>query len=141
MRRGTVEDKKKLNLRFTLAWVIWMALLLFAEFMSFAVYGDQWDEKLAIVRALALVSFLVIEILAIREGFRFGGTTFTHHVRMFYAGKPARIPFIVGLCLYFMFTIIEPDIMLWGVSLSRMSLGVGLTMWLIPHFIGRGKWG
>jgi hypothetical protein len=94
-------------------------------------------------RILAFGFFALVEIWALgRPG---SGDTLSEHVWAFYAGKPARVPLIIGFVLYAGVALVnipaETDLMVGVIPLAPLCLVLGLVGWLVPHFLSRGELG
>jgi len=134
------ERELKLKSEYTLAWLAWGFLILAGEFVVSAANRTP-------VLLVAVGAFVVLEGLAIRR--KKAGDTLSEHVWKFYLGGWARIPLVLGIVallgsrLYELgldvtLTLSTP---LGVVDVGRFSLIGGLVGWLVPHFLGRGRWG
>lgn len=123
----------RLKKEYTWAWLIWGALVAFVD-----IAGVRW------LYPVLIGLFAILEGVAILRRAP-GGDTLSEQVWAFYAGKPARIPLVTGLALWFGFRLYEVGtgslVMLGPVDVARLAFCAGLVGWLIPHFLGRGRFG
>jgi len=123
-----------LKREYSIAWMAWAAFLFGSE-LFFPLTG--WT------RPAALAAFLLLECAGlIREK---EGDLWSENVWAFYGGRPARIPLVLGMVAFFMIAIWEVRtdlvLMVGEVSAARFAIGAGVGGWLVPHFLGRGRWG
>ena len=115
----------KISPVFAVLWAFWMLGAIVGYFQ-----GSWWA---------ALATGGVFGILEGAGVARKGtGDTYTEQIRAFYAGKPARAFLVLGIVGF---------LGMWMVSFvprwqhlydwAGISLGAGLVLWLIPHFLVR----
>lgn len=118
---------------FTVTWLIFGALLFFAEFFAVQYLADY-------IRSVCIGIFVIAEGWAIGRPKK--GDMLTEHVRAFYRQEPARLPLVAAFALYLPITLAnivsDPDLAVRGFPLGALVLCLGLVGWLVPHFLDRG---
>lgn len=124
--------------QFTLAWLLLAGYILVIEFFA-AFLAPDLDS----LRVIAAIWGAVAETWALARRAR--GDTLSEHIWRFYASYPARIPLVSGFAVYICVALVSipapSEPMLFGLPLAPLSLAAGAGLWLVPHFLGRGKWG
>lgn len=123
---------------FTLAWLLLAGYILVIEFFAPILAPD-----LDALRIIAGIWGSVAETWALAR--RGAGMSLSAHVGQFYGSHPARIPLIVGFAVYVGVALVSipapTEPMAFGVPLAPLCLVTGAVAWMIPHFLGRGRWG
>lgn len=117
---------------FVAGWVAWACVYFLVEVL--------WVDSV-FMWLLVIGSFLVLEGLAIRNKAR--GDTLSEQVWALYGGKSARLFVVLGFATHIfirMITLGDYDFP-GHILLGRLALFGGIFVWLILHFIKRGKEG
>ena len=131
MRRLTTEAPVGYSVRYAAAWAGWIGVTLAAELLG---VGWLW--------AVALAWFALAEGLAVKRGAK--GDTWSELVWAFFSGQPARVALIVGWVGWIGFRLLgfaAVPVTVWGLDAARLCLVGGLCVWLLTHFLARGRFG
>jgi hypothetical protein len=114
---------------YNILWGLWAVGLFVQAFVQ--------DVTLAVC---LLVYFALLEGYTIWDSRK--GDTWSEFNWRFYGDRVARIPLIVGFAV---FTVaVFANIYFQSATLAGVGVGVlaaGVTGWLVPHMVGRGRWG
>ena len=102
---------------------------------------DVWI-RLSDKDAVALAWFALGEGLAIKRGAK--GDTWSELVWAFFSGQPARVTLILGWVGWIGFRLLGfggVPVTVWGHDAARLCLVGGLCVWLLTHFLARGRFG
>lgn len=124
-----------LKREFTALWLAWAAFLFGAELL--------FPGSLHWTRPVGLAWFVLLEGAGlVRAG---PGDLLSEHAWVFYGGRPARIPLVLGMVAYVAIAIWEVStdlvLMVGPIPAARFALGAGVAGWLLPHLLGQGRWG